>query len=121
MSITRYLDEFDADPETKRVLAVALEMTRASLRLTDNLVDGVIAKQIVELAKTGERNPDLLCEAALKKLHGICIATSTLRAKRRASPLGLASLLLSLAVCRSRMNCGTHLKGSHSLSLLFRL
>jgi hypothetical protein len=57
MSITRYLDEFDADPETKRVLAVALEMTRASLRLTDNLVDGIIAKQIVELAKTGERIP----------------------------------------------------------------
>ena len=69
MPITPYLDEFDADPETKRVLAVALEMTRASLRLTDNLVDGVIAKQIVELAKTGERNPDLLREAALKKLH----------------------------------------------------
>src|SRR5262249_36818528 len=81
--------------------------------LTDDLAHGIIAKQIVELAKPGERNPDLLCEAALKKLHGICIATSTLRAKRRASPLGLASLLLSLAVCRSRMNCGTHLKGSH--------
>ena len=69
MSITRYLDEFDADPETKRVLAVALEMTRASLRLTDNLADGIIAKQIVELANTGERNPDVLCEAALKGLH----------------------------------------------------
>ena len=118
MSITPYLDEFDADPETKRVLAVALEMTRVSLGLSDDLADGIIAKQIVELGKTGERNPDLLCE---KKLHGICIATSTLRAKRRASPLGLASLLLLLAVCRSRMNCGTHLKGSHSLSLLFRL
>ena len=63
------LDEFDADPETKRVLAVALEMTRVSLGLTDDLADGIIAKQIVELAKTGERNPDLLCEAALKKLH----------------------------------------------------
>ena len=69
MSITSYLDEFDADPETKRVLAVALEMTRLSLGLTDDLADGIIAKQIVELAKTGERNPDLLCEAALKKLH----------------------------------------------------
>ena len=69
MPITPYLDEFDADPETKRVLAVALEMTRASLRLTDNLIDGIIAKQIVELAKTGERDPDLLREAALKKLH----------------------------------------------------
>jgi len=69
MSITPYLDEFDADPETKRVLAVALEMTRVSLRLTDDLADGIIAKQIVEVAKTGERNPDLLSEAALKKLH----------------------------------------------------
>jgi hypothetical protein len=68
-SITPYLDGFDADPETRRVLAVALEMTRISLGLTDDLADGIIAKQIVELAKTGERNPDLLCGAALKKLH----------------------------------------------------
>ena len=86
MSITRYLDEFDADPETKRVLAVALEMTRASLRLTDNLIDGIIAKQIVELAKTGERNPDLLCEVALKKYRSICTATSMLSAKCRQIP-----------------------------------
>jgi hypothetical protein len=28
-----------------------------------------IAKQIIEIAKTGERNPDLLCEGALKKLR----------------------------------------------------
>jgi hypothetical protein len=68
-SITRYLDKFDADPETRRVLAVALEMTRISLGLTDDLADGIIANQIVELAKTGERNPDLLCEGALKKLR----------------------------------------------------
>jgi hypothetical protein len=32
--------------------------------------DGIIAKQIVELAKTGERNPDLLCEGALTTLRG---------------------------------------------------
>ena len=69
MSITPYLDELDADPETKRVLAVALAKTRVSLGLTDNLADGIIAKQIVELAKTGERNPDLLCEAAFNKLY----------------------------------------------------
>jgi hypothetical protein len=30
----------------------------------------VIAKQIIELAKAGERNPDLLCEGALAKLRG---------------------------------------------------
>ena len=70
MSITPYLDEFDADPETKRVLAVALEMTRISLGLTDDLADGIIAKQIVELAKSGERHPECLCEGALKTLRG---------------------------------------------------
>ena len=70
MSITPYLDQFDADPETKRVLAVALEMTRVCLGLTDDLADGIIAKQIVELARAGERRPDVLCEGALEALRG---------------------------------------------------
>ena len=70
MSITPYLNEFDADLETKRVLAVALEMTRISLGLEDNFANGMIAKQIIEIAKTGERNPDLLREGALKILRG---------------------------------------------------
>jgi hypothetical protein len=58
MSIT--LDDFDVDPQTKPVVRVALERTRVSLGLTDDLADGIIAKQIIELAKAGERNPDLL-------------------------------------------------------------
>jgi hypothetical protein len=70
MSITPYLGDFDVDPETKRVLGVALEMTRVSLGLGDNFADGLIAKRIVELAKAGERNPDLLCEGSLEKLRG---------------------------------------------------
>jgi hypothetical protein len=70
MSTTPYLDDFDVDPETKQVLGVALEKTRVSLGLADNLADGIIAKRIVELAKAGERNPDLLCEGALKNLRG---------------------------------------------------
>jgi hypothetical protein len=28
--------------------------------------DAILAKRIIELAKTGERNPDALCEQALK-------------------------------------------------------
>jgi hypothetical protein len=32
-----FLDDFDVDPETKRVLRVALEMTRISLGLADDL------------------------------------------------------------------------------------
>jgi hypothetical protein len=58
------------DPETKRVLGVALEMTRVSLGLADDFANGIIAKRIIELAEAGERNPVLLCEGALKKLRG---------------------------------------------------
>ena len=67
---TPYLDAANVDPETKRVLGVALEKTRASLGVPDHFANGMIAKQIIEIAKTGERNPDLLCEGALKKLRG---------------------------------------------------
>ena len=70
MSVTPYLSEFDADPETKRVLAVALEMTRVALGLTDHYANGIIAKRIAELAMAGERNPDRLCEGALEILRG---------------------------------------------------
>jgi hypothetical protein len=70
MSITPYLDDFDVDLETKQVLRVALQKTRMSLGLADNLADGIIARRVVELAKGGERNPDLLCEGALKELRG---------------------------------------------------
>ena len=70
MAIASYLDGFDADPETKRVLHVALEMTRAALGLADDFANAIIAKQIVELARTGERHPGLLCEGALKNLRG---------------------------------------------------
>jgi len=62
--------DFDADLETKRVLEVALERTRVSLGLVDQFADGIIARRIVELAGTGERNPALLCEGAIEKLRG---------------------------------------------------
>jgi len=67
--IALYPDAANADPETKRVLDVALEMTRISLGLEDDFANGMIANQLIEIAKTGERNPDLLCEGALKKLR----------------------------------------------------
>jgi hypothetical protein len=70
MPITPYLDNFDVDPETKRVVDVALRMTRVSLGLEDNFADGLIAKRIVELAKAGECNPDQLCQGAIEQLRG---------------------------------------------------
>ena len=45
-------------------------MTRVSLGLVDKFADGIIAKRIIELGKAGERNPDILCEGALKALRG---------------------------------------------------
>jgi hypothetical protein len=69
LPIMPYLDDLDVDPETKRVLGVALEMTRVSLGLADDFANGIIAKRIVELAKAGERNPDLLCEGAIEQLR----------------------------------------------------
>jgi len=69
MSITPYLDGLEVDPDTKRVLGAALEMTRVSLGLADDFANGIIARRVVELAKAGERNPDLLCKGALKELR----------------------------------------------------
>ena len=70
MAFASYLGDFDFDVETNRVLDVALEMTRAALGLADDFANGIIARRILELARAGERNPDLLCEGALKKLRG---------------------------------------------------
>ena len=70
MAFAGYLGDFDVDAETNRVLDVALEMTRAGLGLADDFANGIIARQIAELASAGERNPDVLCEGALKNLRG---------------------------------------------------
>jgi hypothetical protein len=70
MAFASYLGDFDVDTETSRVLDVAVEMTREALGLADDFANGIIARQIVELARAGERNPDLLCEGALEKLGG---------------------------------------------------
>ena len=71
MPISIFLEGQKFDPETKRIMGVAFELTRAALRLVDrdDLAEAIIAKKIIELAKAGERNPDLLCERALKDLH----------------------------------------------------
>jgi len=69
MPITPFLNDTKFDPEAKRVLSVAFEMARVALRLADrgDLANEIIAKRIIELAKAGERNPDLLCEGVLKE------------------------------------------------------
>jgi hypothetical protein len=71
MPITPFLEGYRFDPETKRVMGVAFEMTRAALRLqiNDPTIEA-LAKKIIELANAGERDADRLCELALNDLRG---------------------------------------------------
>jgi hypothetical protein len=73
MPITPFLDGDGSafDPETKRIMGVAFEQVRVALGLADrgDLANEVVAKRIIVLAKAGERNPDLLCEAVLKEFR----------------------------------------------------
>ena len=71
MPITPFLDSHNFDPETRRVMGIAFEMARVALRLSDrtDLINEIIALSIIELAKAGQRDPDLLCEGALRSFR----------------------------------------------------
>jgi hypothetical protein len=73
LPITPFLKGEGFDPETRRVLGVALEMTCAALR-TDDVKRGAIANKIIALAKAGERNADLICEQVLRDIVEQAIA-----------------------------------------------
>jgi len=71
MPIRPFLNGEPFDEETLRILGVAFEQVAIALRIghCDDDVKQAIANKIIELAKTGERNPDLLCEHALKEIR----------------------------------------------------
>ena len=73
MTITKFLDGLKFDPEARRVMSVAFEMTCAALRYTKrpNIAHEAIANRIIELAKNGVRNPDRLCERVLDDLGNL--------------------------------------------------
>jgi hypothetical protein len=59
------------DSETTRIMGVAFETARIAMLLTRHEpVDAIIAKRIIELAKTGERNPDVLVRRHWKRPPG---------------------------------------------------
>jgi hypothetical protein len=65
MPITPFLGDQKFDPETTRISA--FEMAREAVKRDWGglYANHSIAKRIIELAKDGERNPDVLCEQAL--------------------------------------------------------
>jgi hypothetical protein len=71
MPIRSFLNSEQFDQETLRILGVAFEQVCVGLRIgeCDDDVKQAIANKVIELAKTGERNPDLLCEHALQDIR----------------------------------------------------
>ena len=72
MPIRAYLGGLRVDPETTRLMAIAFEMALVALQRTDGIVNPTreaVAKKIIELAKTGERDPERLCDTALQSLR----------------------------------------------------
>ena len=79
MPITPFLYGKPFDPETRRVMGLAFEMARAALRLdTTDFATEILAKKIIELAKSGEADPNELCERALEhfRISASAIASS---------------------------------------------
>lgn len=84
MPITPYLPhDHQFDPETRRVMGLAFEMTLGGLRLsdrTDPVVGLVIANRIIELAiDGGVLNADRLCEQALALLQAPLCGSASVR------------------------------------------
>jgi hypothetical protein len=63
--IRLFLPGQNFDPETTRLMGVAFETARAAAKRPGDLTNEMITKKIIELAKAGERNVEVLCEAAL--------------------------------------------------------
>jgi hypothetical protein len=69
MSLRTYLDDQSFDAETVRLMGVAFEIALATLRPPDSdPLREAVAWKIIELAKAGERDPERLCDGALKDL-----------------------------------------------------
>ena len=71
MAITPYLKgPYYFDLETRRALGAALEMACIGLHTgyDDDHVRRTIADKLIALAKTGERDPNVLCDRALEDI-----------------------------------------------------
>jgi hypothetical protein len=69
MPIRSHLNGQRFDAETIRLMGLAFEMTLISLRLVHlgDISNNVIAEKLIDLAKSGERDPERLCEAVLQQ------------------------------------------------------
>lgn len=70
MAIRKMLEEVVFPPEDIAGLTTAYEAALQLLRLTDRAdpVTEIIAKKIIEIARSGERDPSKICARAIKEL-----------------------------------------------------
>ena len=73
--IRPFLNGQTFDPETARLVGIAFETARAAIKRPGELSDEMIARTIIELAKAGERNVEVLCEAALNVTARITLSS----------------------------------------------
>jgi hypothetical protein len=88
MPIRPYLDGHRFDAETTRLLGIAFETVVAALYTRGDIEPprDTIARIIIDLAKTGERDPERLCEAALKAVPAYPIVKAPNPLPPHASP-----------------------------------
>ena len=69
MPIRSHLNGQRFDPETLRVMGLAYEMVLVAIQRPDGTVKPTreaVAQTIIDLANAGERDPERLCDGALK-------------------------------------------------------
>jgi len=66
--ILPFLKDSSFDSETTRAMGEAYDKTRKLLhdRGQPHLVQEVLARKVIDVARTGERDPDKICERVLK-------------------------------------------------------
>jgi hypothetical protein len=70
MPIRGYLKNREFDDESIRVMGIAFVCARSALHVfpSDEALSEAIAVRIIERARTGERDPDNLCDSAIAAL-----------------------------------------------------
>ena len=69
-TVTPFAQDAAFDPETTQIMGQAYEIACRALDIEQpEIVKTIIAKEIIALAKTGERDTRQLCERALKGIR----------------------------------------------------
>jgi hypothetical protein len=70
-TVIPFFHDASFDPEATHIMGQAFECACKSLHDVGQpeMVKNVIAKRIIEIAKTGERDPNQLCKRALKAVR----------------------------------------------------